>query len=910
MRWTTLAICLLGFVAPAAARVSGGGPAAVDCFAEFDGPGITAVKGTRVECTDGDPECDTDDTCDGTCEFLVRVCVSQCATAKTIDRIVNVKGAPLQLPALPASAPACGGYASVTTRKPKGKKAKPGKARISLTAFAAGEAKGDRDKVTLVCKPRKDACPPLDEVRRTGIADPPPLLVDPPVPAGGQPAIVILAAPPDAATSLAVSGDGCGAIAPVPSATGPLSQRAAVGAFGRCDLVATIARPGEAPQTVGASFVVEPTELQLPELTLANGVFLPGALPPQTGSPSDPLITGVTGAGTLINGGTVQLRLALADPAQAARLRSAQVQVVGAGGYTGYFDAPIQLDAGTPVVELQLSEDFQPAIPLSQVAAAPGQLDAIMQLVDLEGNVGNRLTHTFGTQAVQAGPLQVSLSWDSETDLDLHLIEPGGDEIWYGNRTSPAGGTLDLDSNPGCSIDGTNNENISYGVPLAPARGEYVVNVDFYSDCAQEGSPGKPANFTVTVRVCGEVKTFTGSFAAGTSDSGGAGSGQEVARFSANCGLRVRGRAYYEDRGYSAGRLSSDVVPLPIRFARVQVFRDSDHAVIGAGFTKQDGKFDIRFSNDGPKGYFVVIFAYQDNNLIGQQVFNDANELYNFSSYIVDETAEPDKTFEDPLIAKANESGPAFNIFDNGVEAILFLRRVFGHPPDAVLNWLWTSGRKGTCRGDVSCYRKSSNTISVYSQRDNPDEWDDPVLLHEFGHFFLKTYIRSDSPGGRHSGEQVDPRLAFDEGTATFFATRVRKQTFYFDLAETVLDSLLEDLEHPELTPSPLGTSDGTQNGNVSEDIVAAILVDLADDSPAEAKDTVARGDATFSALAALALPTLPDRGVAGADLVNALDGWFCKALGDRGDANSGVEGIVKGIHQFPYDFAPVADCR
>jgi hypothetical protein len=43
---------------------------------------------------------------------------------------------------------------------------------------------------------------------------------------------------------------------------------------------------------------------------------------------------------------------------------------------------------------------------------------------------------------------------------------------------------------------------------------------------------------------------------------------------------------------------------------------------------------------------------------------------------------------------------------------------------------------------------------------------------------------------------------------------------------------------------------------------------------------------------------------------VNVLDGWFCKALGDRGDASSGVEGIVTGIHKFPYDFAPVPDCR
>jgi hypothetical protein len=31
---------------------------------------------------------------------------------------------------------------------------------------------------------------------------------------------------------------------------------------------------------------------------------------------------------------------------------------------------------------------------------------------------------------------------------------------------------------------------------------------------------------------------------------------------------------------------------------------------------------------------------------------------------------------------------------------------------------------------------------------------------------------------------------------------------------------------------------------------------------------------------------------------------------GDRGDATTGVEGIVKGLFHFPYDFAALADCR
>ena len=67
---------------------------------------------------------------------------------------------------------------------------------------------------------------------------------------------------------------------------------------------------------------------------------------------------------------------------------------------------------------------------------------------------------------------------------------------------------------------------------------------------------------------------------------------------------------------------------------------------------------------------------------------------------------------------------------------------------------------------------------------------------------------------------------------------------------------------------------------------------------------------ASSPALHHLGGPAFRDRGVAGADLVDLLDGWFCLGLGNRGDAVSGVEGNVVGLHRFNYDFAPVASCR
>lgn len=46
--------------------------------------------------------------------------------------------------------------------------------------------------------------------------------------------------------------------------------------------------------------------------------------------------------------------------------------------------------------------------------------------------------------------LRVLLSWDSDnTDLDLHLVTPDGDHVWYGNRSLANGATLDVDVTTG-----------------------------------------------------------------------------------------------------------------------------------------------------------------------------------------------------------------------------------------------------------------------------------------------------------------------------------------------------------------------------------------------------------------------------------------------------------------------------
>ena len=103
------------------------------------------------------------------------------------------------------------------------------------------------------------------------------------------------------------------------------------------------------------------------------------------------------------------------------------------------------------------------------------------------------------------GAVQITLTWSTTADLDLHTVEPGGTEIYYGNRTAADGGTLDVDSNGGCHDTTTSPvENIYWATP--PVAGTYIARPTFYAECPSASPPGTgPQTFTLTIKVNGQV---------------------------------------------------------------------------------------------------------------------------------------------------------------------------------------------------------------------------------------------------------------------------------------------------------------------------------------------------------------------------------------------------------------------
>ena len=138
------------------------------------------------------------------------------------------------------------------------------------------------------------------------------------------------------------------------------------------------------------------------------------------------------------------------------------------------------------------------------------------------------------------GPLQVTLRWNTQEDLDLHLDEPlpdgGSCEIWYGDVNDVDGGNpsqcgavgaLDLDSEAACPspADYVDIENIIYPAGAVAPAGTYNVRVDHYLSC-DATLPAVP--FQLEVRqgnnlmgVCGVFFPSDADFSAGGAEGGG-----------------------------------------------------------------------------------------------------------------------------------------------------------------------------------------------------------------------------------------------------------------------------------------------------------------------------------------------------------------------------------------------------
>lgn len=103
------------------------------------------------------------------------------------------------------------------------------------------------------------------------------------------------------------------------------------------------------------------------------------------------------------------------------------------------------------------------------------------------------------------GDVCCRLAWWNHDDLDLHMREPGGCEIYYGNkgRLSPSGGLLDVDMNVYFPLVRDPVENIAYASKEQMHEGVYTLFVHNYN-----GRESQDVGFEVEVDLCGAAHRF------------------------------------------------------------------------------------------------------------------------------------------------------------------------------------------------------------------------------------------------------------------------------------------------------------------------------------------------------------------------------------------------------------------
>jgi hypothetical protein len=339
-----------------------------------------------------------------------------------------------------------------------------------------------------------------------------------------------------------------------------------------------------------------------------------------------------------------------------------------------------------------------------------------------------------------------------------------------------------------------------------------------------------------------------------------------------------------------------------VRRALVRLLRASDEVELARGFTATDGSFAFQFDELGD--VFLQVAA------VGRP------ESYPFSVrtcplgdcepgvhglLTIPFTPAPGLDVGTLLISVGDGEAGAFNIFDQLVKGADFALQNFGRvvPPHVAL---WEYGSDTSC--GTSCFSPRSNVIFVHGTFQDTDEFDDPVLLHEYGHFLEHSFSRSNSPGGAHDGSPTDPRLAWGEGYGTYTGATIAGSSLYIDTfasGATVIDISDTGVSFALAAPNaPSG-----MNQIVSEFLSAEVLWQITSglSSGGGGKGTAPVFDVLGSYFPA---PAFADRGVSGVDLVDFLDGWFCRGHADQ----AFIQNIVSTRHQFPYDYATLPSCQ
>ncbi len=330
------------------------------------------------------------------------------------------------------------------------------------------------------------------------------------------------------------------------------------------------------------------------------------------------------------------------------------------------------------------------------------------------------------------------------------------------------------------SISITPQATVAIGTPLQmSARGQTAFGADAVSVAVtwQSSDPS-----IATVDGNGRLSGVAVGVATLSAKSGDLSATATIGVVSAAMGkpsLAISGKAFYEDKPYTKDGFTGTTKNEPIRRAVMNLIAIDGFATIAATSTGEDGSYSFSgIDNSSRRGgvYLQIMAKTSDDRIaifdnpsskgllaISKSAFNDAEE----------------SSFTSDLVVHVSEIGGAFNILDAILKGNDFVKNMAAlllcpatHPQciPPPLTLFWSPGN-----GTGTFFDSGLKALFINGTATDEDEYDDTVILHEYGHFTANSFAHDNSPGGVHfiGVHTEDIRLSWSEGWATFFASAV-----------------------------------------------------------------------------------------------------------------------------------------
>ncbi len=302
----------------------------------------------------------------------------------------------------------------------------------------------------------------------------------------------------------------------------------------------------------------------------------------------------------------------------------------------------------------------------------------------------------------------------------------------------------------------------------------------------------------------------------------------------------VTGTATFAKRSFTPRGLTRAVQWLPAARAHV-VARDNHEQIVAQTDTDEHGAFRLPLA----AGANVRVQLESRTTYLGSdlRVVSDpgTERPYVLSTHPM--LLQPGATVTFRADVGRSEPAGAFNILANFVKYLPHVQGAFDGRMLPPLYAFWRRGNnqalpQGSITAFLGEYPRHAGTYALQIQGgdagqedlSDADQFDDPVVLHEFSHFVVRTLAGQFSLGGNHPGRALYfPGLAMDEGFASALACAVAGNSRYWDTAGLEPEEPLAQARGRVLLDEDSERLTADLRGIGSQDVSQAMLWDMMD---------------------------------------------------------------------------------